>query len=124
MADTDTNPTQGTKRMGQGIDWRGALQWVAATSICALLTVGAWLHGAVIGHGDRLTTIEAKEVSREKQQEKDAAAATKSMDEMKTATADALKEIKGEVKDMAKTMEQVRLELARDRRPSSAGGMP
>ncbi len=122
VADTDQQPIP---RRSAGVDWKAFAQYVGVTVGGLSLSIGAWLHGALIGHGERLTTIETREIVREKQNEKDAAATATSLQEIKTATGESLKEIKADIKDLSKSMEAVRLELARDRRPASAsGGMP
>lgn len=116
MADTDQLPTEGNRRNISGIDWKAFSQYIGVTFGGLALSVGAWTHGALIGHGERLTTIETKEVVREKQSEKDAAATASALLEIKTTAEKSSIEIRSELKDLGRGVEQLRLELARSSR--------
>jgi hypothetical protein len=123
MADTDQQ--QRTPRMSNGIDWKAFGQYVGVTVGGLALSVGAWTHGVLIGHGDRLTTIETKEVVREKQNEKDAAATASALAEIKSTAEKSSVEIRAELKDLGRGVEQLRVELARSGRAATAtGGTP
>lgn len=106
------------------IDWRAAAQWCGITAATVGLSLCAWLHGALIGHGDRLTTIETKEVAREKHADKDAAATAAVLQEIKTTAEKSTQELRGDLKELSRSVEHLRLELARSARPVTSGGMP
>ena len=106
-----------------GIDWKAFGQYVGVTIGGLALSIGAWTHGALIGHGDRLTTIETKETAREKQAEKDAASTAAALQEIKAGTGETLKEIKADIRDLGKGLDAIRLQLAGQRQPT-AGGTP
>jgi hypothetical protein len=124
MADTDQQPTQRTPRMSNGIDWKAFGQYVGVTVGGLSLSIGAWLHGALIGHGERLTTIETREVVREKQNEKDAAATASALAEIKVTSEKSSVEIRTELKELGRGVEQLRLEFARSNRVPASSGTP
>lgn len=99
VADTDQNPIP---RQRSGVDWKAFAQYVGVTVGGLALSLGAWTHGAIIGHGDRLTVIETKEQARSEQVKADAA-----------ATTETLKEIRADMKTLGEKLDSVRLEVAR-----------
>ncbi len=108
-----------------GIDWKAFGQYVGVTVGGLALSVGAWTHGALIGHGERLTTMETKEAVREKQVDKDTAATASALQDIKTTAEKSTMELRADIKELSKGMEQLRLELARSARaPSGTGAMP
>ncbi len=132
MADTDQQPTQGTKRMGQGIDWRGLAQWGGGMLAVVSISVCAWVHGMLLGYGDRLTKLEergeAAKSAREqeaKQSDKQAESLEKAITDLRASLTAQMQSLDQRQNQMAQGVTALQLDLVRATAGrANNGGMP